>query len=93
MSDRATITAFIGFVLIGGVNLVAVRFSNRELPPMFGAGIRFSIAAVLLLLVVSIRRLPVPRNQSLLGAVAYGLLAFTVAYACAYVALTERRSG
>src|SRR5574341_412555 len=93
MPDRATITAFVGFVLIGGINFVAVRFSNRELPPMFGAGVRFCIAAILLLAIVAIRRLPVPRNGALMGAVAYGLLAFTVAYAGAYYALTELPAG
>lgn len=93
MPDRATIAAFIGFVLIGGINFVAVRFSNRELSPYFGAGVRFSIAAVLLVVVVSIRRLPLPRGRALLGALMYGLLAFTVAYALAYTALTTLPAG
>lgn len=93
MPDRATIAAFVGFVFIGGINFVAVRFSNRELPPFFGAGVRFSIAALLLVVVVSMRRLPLPRSRALLGAVLYGLLAFTIAYALAYTALTTLPAG
>lgn len=33
-------------VLIGGSNFVAARFSNRELAPFWGAGLRFGIAGV-----------------------------------------------
>lgn len=93
MPDRATIGAFAGFVLIGGINFVAVRFSNRELMPYFGAGVRFSVAALLLVLVVTIRRVPIPRGRALTGAVTYGVLAFTLAYALAYTALTTLPAG
>ena len=46
--DRATLAAFVtGSVLAGG-NGVAIRFSNRELDPLWGAGLRFVIAALLM---------------------------------------------
>lgn len=93
MPDRATLAAFVGFVIIGGFNFVAVRFSNRELPPLFGAGIRFSAAALLLVGIVALRRVSVPKGKALAGAVLYGLLAFTVAYALAYTALTRLPAG
>jgi drug/metabolite transporter (DMT)-like permease len=93
MPDRATLVAFATFVLIGGFNFVAVRFSNRELAPMFGAGVRFTIAALILLAVVALRRLPVARGRALKAAVLYGLLNFTAAYGLAYWALTTLPAG
>lgn len=85
--------AFGAFVFIGGFNFVAVRFSNRELEPMFGAGVRFTTAAVILLAVVALRRLPMARGRALWAAVLYGLLNFTAAYGLAYWALTTLPAG
>lgn len=34
---------FATVVLVGGGNFVAVRFSNRELAPFWGAGLRFAL--------------------------------------------------
>ena len=47
-------------VLVGGSNFVAVRFSNRELPPFFGAGIRFVGASLFLLAERRCRAAPSP---------------------------------
>ena len=88
MPDRATLIAFATFVFIGGFNFVAVRFSNRELAPMFGAGARFTVAALIFLVVVAVRRLEMPRGKALLSAVLYGLLNFAASYGLAYWALT-----
>ena len=93
MPDRATLVAFGTFVLIGGFNFVAVRFSNRELAPMLGAGVRFTIAALILLAIVALRRLPMARGRALKAAVFYGLLNFTAAYGLAYWALTTLPAG
>lgn len=93
MPSRAVLAAFGAFVLIGGFNFVAVRFSNRELAPMFGAGVRFTSAAVLLLAVLALRRLPMPRGRALWAAVLYGLLNFTAAYGLAYWSLTTLPAG
>lgn len=88
-----TLGAFAAVVVIGGSNFVAVRFSNQELPPFFGAGLRFAAAALLFLAVVGVRRIPLPRGQALLGTLLYGTLAFTAAYALAYWALLELPAG
>lgn len=93
LPDGGTLSAFVVVVLIGGVNFVAVRFSNRELAPFFGAAIRFVIASFLLFAYVGLRRLPLPRGQSLLGTVIYGVLGFTGAYAFAYWALQALSAG
>ena len=85
--DRLTLMAFTGAVAIGGVNFVAVRVSNEELDPMFGAGARFTVAALLFLGYVALRRRPLPRGNVLKATVAYGVLAFTITYALAYWSL------
>ena len=90
---RVTLGAFAVLVLIGGFNFVAVRYSNRELPPLFGAGARFAIAAVLLIAFVVLRRVALPRGRVLLVTVVYGVLTFTVGYAFAYWALQSLSAG
>lgn len=82
--ERLTFIAFAIVVLIGGTNVVAVRFSNRELPPFWGATIRFALASLLLLAIARLQRLPLPRGRALLGAVIYGALGFGAAYALGY---------
>ena len=72
---------------------MAVRFSNRELAPMFGAGVRFTAAALILLAVVALRRLPLARGEALTGVILYGLLNFTAGYGLAYWALTTLPAG
>lgn len=91
--DRLTLAAFFGAMLVGGVNFVAVRFSNRELDPIFGAGSRFGLAALLLLAWMGVRRHPIPRGRVLGATVVYGVLSFTVAYSLAYWALQELSAG
>ena len=44
-TDISTLVAFAALVIIGGGNAVAVRFSNGELPPFWGAAARFGLAA------------------------------------------------
>ena len=93
MPDRATLVAFVSFVILGGVNFVAVRFSNRELDPMFGAGFRFALAALLLTAVFTLRKQELPRGRALFGVLLYGLLSFGGAYAFAYYALSYLPAG
>jgi drug/metabolite transporter (DMT)-like permease len=91
--DRLALAAFAGAVVIGGSNFVAVRYSNRELDPLWGAGLRFALAAVVFGALCAAFRLPFPRGR-VLGVIAmYGLLAFGVAYGCLYWALQEVPAG
>jgi hypothetical protein len=46
-SDERTSLAFITMSVLAGGNAVAIRFSNRELDPLWGAGLRFLLAATL----------------------------------------------
>ncbi|HEX2294162.1 MAG TPA: EamA family transporter, partial [Actinomycetota bacterium] len=70
--DRVTLSAFAGAVAIGGSNFIAVRLSNDELAPLFGAGLRFALAAGLLLALMRVRRLAVPRGPEAVGSALYG---------------------
>jgi drug/metabolite transporter (DMT)-like permease len=91
--DRATLVAFgTGSVLAGG-NGVAIRFSNRELDPLWGAGLRFVLSALLMFAVVALLRMTLPRGRALVGAVVFGLLQFAATYAFAYYALVELHAG
>jgi drug/metabolite transporter (DMT)-like permease len=88
-ADRATTGAFLAIVLFGGLNGVAVRLSNAEVDPFWGAALRFGVASMLLFGIVAARRLPLPTGRALLGSLLYGLIGFAAAYAFAYYALVE----
>jgi len=91
--DRATLAAFIGGSVLAGGNGVAIRFSNRELDPLWGAGLRFLLAAALLLGLMAALKLALPRGRALAGALVFGLLQFAATYALAYYALVELHAG
>ena len=84
-----TVLAFGAAVVIGGVNVVAVRLSNQELPPFYGAGLRFAVAALVFLALTVVRRIGLPGGRALIGSALYGFLGFGVAIALDYWALTK----
>jgi drug/metabolite transporter (DMT)-like permease len=79
--------AFALLVLIGGSNAVAVRISYAELPPFWGAALRFAAAALIFWIIVLGRRITLPRGRALVGALVYGLLTVGASYAFLYWAL------
>jgi drug/metabolite transporter (DMT)-like permease len=91
--ERMALVSFVVGAVLAGGNAVAVRFSNRELPPLWGAGLRFSLAAALLLVVMAVMRLSLPRGRALAGALIYGALNFAGAFALAYYALIRLHAG
>lgn len=91
--DRATIAAYVGLVAIAGTNFVAVRFSNAELAPFWGATLRFAIAGSLFFLVMALRRAAFPRGRALVGVIVYGALGFGASYALLYWALQTVPAG
>jgi drug/metabolite transporter (DMT)-like permease len=91
--DRRILLAFAGVVLLAGSNIVAVRFSNRELDPFWGAGLRFLGASVILWALVARGRYPLPRGRALGGALVYGVLSFLIAYAFFYWGSQEVPAG
>ena len=88
-----TYAAFLGAVLIGGANFIAVSFSNMELPPLFGAALRFGLASAVFILIAQIAHVPWARGQAAAGAAVYGLLAFGASYALLYFALLGLAAG
>lgn len=82
-----TLFAFVGVVILGGSNAVAVRFSNFDLPPFWGAALRFGTAAVLFWVITAFRGIEVPRGRALVGVIIYGLLTVGISYAFLYWAL------
>jgi drug/metabolite transporter (DMT)-like permease len=91
--EPAVVGAFlVGSVLAGG-NGIGIRFSNRELDPLWGAGLRFSLAALLFLALMVVLRLGFPRGGALVGSLLFGLLQFGATYALAYYALVELHAG
>jgi len=91
--DRATLLGFVVTVVLLGANFVAVRFSNLELAPFWGAAIRFGVGSLILLLVMRLRKLPWPSRSGLGGAIVYGFLNFGISYALIYWALLSIPSG
>jgi drug/metabolite transporter (DMT)-like permease len=89
--DPTTAAAFLAIVLLGGGNAVAVRFSDHELAPLWGATLRFGIAAIVLLAIVGLRRIPLPRGGALMGSALYGSFGFAGAFGLIYWGLSTRR--
>lgn len=82
-----TLLAFGVAIILGGSNAVAVRFSNLDLPPFWGAALRFGSAAILFWAFVLIKGITVPRGRALAGILIFGSLAIGISYALLYWAL------
>ena len=92
-AGRLAWIAFIVAVLVGGVNAVAVRFTVAELPPFWGATLRFGLAAALFWVASLARRESFPRGRELQGVLLYGILNFGLGYAFLYVGIIELGAG
>jgi drug/metabolite transporter (DMT)-like permease len=93
LSGHATLIAFVLFVLMAGGNAVAVRFSDLELPPFWGASARFGLAALIFWAIVLVRRIPLPRGRALIGSLLYGVLGVGLSFAALYWALVRVQAG
>jgi drug/metabolite transporter (DMT)-like permease len=91
--ERLALAAFIAESVLAGGNAVGVRFSNRELDPLWGASLRFSLAALLLGAVMAAMRLTLPRGRALIGAVLFGALMFGATFGLAYYAFVRIHAG
>src|SRR3954453_12711172 len=91
--ERTALWAFVATVVAVGINPVAVRFSNRELDPIWGAALRFALAAAVFAVILRARKLALPRGRALVGAVLFGLLNFAGTVGFAYYALVHVHAG
>jgi drug/metabolite transporter (DMT)-like permease len=80
---------FIVLVILVGTNLVAIRYSNRELPPFWNAGFRFALAAAIFAVLVAARRPSRPTRRQAIGGTIYGLFAFAGFFAFVYFGLVK----
>ena len=72
---------------------MAIRFSNAELPPFWGATLRFGAASLLFFAFVFWQRVPLPRGRALAGVLIFGVLGFAASYALGYWALLRVQAG
>ena len=93
LSGHAALVAFLLFVLFAGSNGVAIRFSDLELPPFWGAASRFAVAALLFWAIVLVRREALPRGRALIGTLSYGIVGVGVTFALIYWALVHVQPG
>jgi drug/metabolite transporter (DMT)-like permease len=91
--ERVALTAFVTYTVLAGGNAVGIRFSNRELAPLWGAGLRFALAAALFLAVMVVLRLAFPRGRALLGSLLYGLFNFAGSFGLIYYGLVQVHAG
>jgi drug/metabolite transporter (DMT)-like permease len=91
--DRATVLAFAGVVLCGGLNAIAVKQTVAELAPEWGAAVRFLTAGFIFTGLTLARTGPFPRGRALGGAILYGAIGFAAAFGLVYPALREVQAG
>jgi drug/metabolite transporter (DMT)-like permease len=91
--ERAALWAFLATNVAVGINPIAVRFSNRELDPIWGAGFRFAAAALMFGAIMAVLRLALPQGRTLRGAVVFGMLNFAGAVGFAYYAFVRVHAG
>ena len=91
--ERVALTAFLSYAVLAGGNAVCIRFSNRELAPLWGASLRFALAAALLLAVMLMFKLAFPGGLALVGSLLYGLFNISAGFGLIYYGLVQIHAG
>jgi len=91
--DRLTLLAYLFIVIFAGANAVAVRLTVAELPPFWGAVLRFASAALIFWMLALLRKASMPAGRALFGVLLYGFLSFGASYAFLYWGLQELPAG
>jgi len=92
-SGDRTVAAALACAVLAGGNAVCIRVSNRELSALWGAGLRFSLAGAVLLVVVQVRQVALPQGRAFVGAAVFGLLNFAGAFSLGYYGLVHIEAG
>lgn len=87
--DRLTLAAFLLVVLLGGSNSVAIRYSNQELAPFWGAALRFVFAAAAFWIILWWRKLPLPNLKDSSVIALNGFLTIGISFALLYWGLLK----
>ncbi len=74
LPGRQVLLAFFIFILAGGGASVAIRITYQELAPFWSASARFAIGSLIFWIIAYIKKIPLPKGKSLLGAALYGFL-------------------
>lgn len=85
--DTKTLMAFILVILLGGSNSVAIRFSNQELAPFWGAFLRFLPSALIYWMMFIGRKMELPNLRDSVVIAVNGFLSTGVSFALLYWAL------
>jgi drug/metabolite transporter (DMT)-like permease len=88
-SERLTLFAFFLTALLGGGNSVAVRFSNAELAPFWGATIRLGASALLFWLILLLWRIPIPQKRDSIVLLLTGFFSSGVSFGLLYFGLVK----
>ena len=81
--------AFFLTALLGGGNSVAVRFSNVELAPYWGATIRLGASALLFWLIVYLWRIPIPQKRDAMVLLLIGFFGVGLSFGLLYFGLVR----
>jgi drug/metabolite transporter (DMT)-like permease len=88
------VAAYAVCVLVWGTTWLAIKFALHGFPAVFGAGVRFVVAGVLLFAIAAMARIDVRRNAPPLHlVVVLALTMFGINYALTYLAETHLPSG
>jgi drug/metabolite transporter (DMT)-like permease len=88
-----TTAMWLAVVVFGSANAVAVRLGTFDLPPYWGAAVRFGLAAGIFLAMAIGTRRAFPRGRTMRNAVTYGALMFGATYALLYRGLVDAPAG
>jgi drug/metabolite transporter (DMT)-like permease len=92
-SDPVTVTVFCAVIVLASGNAVAVRVSNAELDWLWGAALRFLLAAGLMVALMTLLRVRWPHGAQLRGAFAFGALSLAGTFSLTYWALQTIQAG
>ena len=85
--------AFATIYLVWGSTFLAIRIGVKEVPPLVLAGMRFSIAGIVLYVWMRLTGTPSPRRKEWIGISVLSALIFVVDYGCVFWAEQRVTSG